>query len=136
MNITLVRTEGAQFRAENEAGRVTLLAGSDEVGPSTDGIRPMENVLASLASCSAVDVMLILQRMRHQVNDLRVSVKSERADAIPAVFTSIHVHFHVTGDFDQKKLDRAVDLSMEKYCSVAKMLSAAVAITHSASMTD
>lgn len=136
MNITLVRTEGAQFRAENDAGRVTWLAGSDEVGASTDGIRPMENVLASLASCSAVDVLLILQRMRHQVNDLKVSVKGERADAIPAVFTKIHVHFFVTGDFDQKKLDRAVDLSMEKYCSVAKMLSASVEITHSASMTE
>ena len=134
MKVTLVRTEGAQFLAQNEAGRSTVISGADEVGPSSEGIRPMENVLASLAGCSAVDVMLILQRGRHTVDALKVTMDAERADAIPAVFTKIHIHFEVGGDFDLKKLQRAVDLSMEKYCSVARMLSSTVEIVHSCSM--
>lgn len=131
MKVRLVRTTGAQFYAENESGRVTWVAGSDEVGPSEQGIRPMENVLASLASCSAVDVMLILQRMRHQVDSLNVLVEAERADAVPAVFTRIHLTFEVGGDFDLKKLERAAQLSMDKYCSVARMLQPSVEIAHS-----
>jgi putative redox protein len=134
MKVRLVRTEGAQFRAENEAGRVTWIAGSDEIGSSTQGIRPMENVLASLAGCSAIDVIVILQRMRHTVTTLEVSLDGTRADAVPAVFTKIHVHFDVGGDFDEKKLERAVQLSMEKYCSVSKMLAPTVEITSSFAM--
>lgn len=130
MKIRLVRTTGAQFYAESESGRVTWLAGSDEVGASEQGIRPMENVLASLAGCSAVDVMLILQRMRHQVDSLTVQVEAERADAVPAVFTRIHLTFEVGGDFDAKKLERAAQLSMDKYCSVARMLQPGVSISH------
>lgn len=136
MKVELVRTEGAQFRAENEAGRVTWISGSPEIGASEQGIRPMENVLASLAGCSAIDVLLILQRGRHTVTTLKATVEGERVDAVPAVFSKIHVHFTVGGDFDAKKLERAVTLSMEKYCSVVQMLQPTVEITHSVTLAE
>lgn len=131
MKVTLDRLYGAQFRATNEAGQSIMIAGAPDIGPSEEGLRPMQALLASLAGCSAIDVLNILQKGRHQVDTLEVRVDGERADAIPAVFTKIHLHYVASGDFPLHKLERAVALSAEKYCSVSHMLRGAVAITHS-----
>lgn len=90
MKVTLDRLYGAQFRATNEAGQSIMIAGAPDIGPSEEGLRPMQALLASLAGCSAIDVLNILQKGRHQVDTLEVRVDGERADAIPAVFTKIH----------------------------------------------
>jgi putative redox protein len=131
MKLTLTRVHGAQYIGRNEAGREIALAGSPDIGASEAGVRPMEAVALGLASCSAVDVQLILQKGRHQVDWLEVTLEAERADAIPAVFTKIHLHFAASGDFPEKKLARAVQLSHETYCSVARMLEPGVEITTS-----
>lgn len=131
MHVTLTRTHGAQYLGENEVGRTITLSGSPDIGPSDAGVRPMEAVLLGLASCSAVDVQLILQKGRHTLTHLAVRVDAERADAVPAVFTKIHLHFDAAGDFSPQKLERAVALSHEKYCSVARMLEPDVHITTS-----
>lgn len=131
MKIILTRKAGAQYYAQNEAGEQIPISGPPDVGESEAGPRPMQLVLMGLAGCSAVDVQLILERGRHQVDQLEVEVEAERADAIPAVFSTIHLSFRAAGDFSLKKLERAVKLSLEKYCSVARMLEPTVVITHS-----
>ena len=111
-----------------------LLSGSEVIGPSTDGVRPMQAVLMAMAGCSSLDIQMILQKGRHRVDHLQATVEGTRTDAIPSVFTDIHVHFTASGDFEMPKLQRAVSLSMDKYCSVAKMLSPTVTITHSCTL--
>lgn len=136
MHVSLTLTHGAQYIGTNDAGRTIALSGSPDIGPSDDGVRPMEAVLLGLASCSAVDVQLILQKGRHTLTHLDVWVDAERADAVPAVFTKIHLRFEAAGDFPASKLERAVALSHEKYCSVARMLEPDVEITTSCSKRE
>jgi len=131
MRVTISRQSGSQYVCKNEDGRTMTLSGSEAIGPSDDGVRPMQAVLMAMAGCSSLDIQLILQKGRHRVDKLEAVVDGERADAVPAVFTKIHVHFVAAGDFPEHKLVRAVDLSMEKYCSVATMLRPTVEITHS-----
>jgi putative redox protein len=132
MRVSLKRTVGAQFVASNSAGQTALIDGPADLGGQGEGVRPMEMLLMSLAGCSAMDVLLILQKQRQPVVDLAIDVVGQRADAVPAVYTDIHIVFSATGDLDESKLDRAVALSMEKYCSVTKMLEPTVRITHEA----
>lgn len=96
----------------------------------------MQALLASLAGCSAMDVLHILQKQKHEVTRLDVEVNGERADAVPAVFTKIHLHYVAGGDFPLHKLERAVALSAEKYCSVSHMLRGSVAITTSCALAE
>lgn len=136
MKVALRKVGPALFEAKNERGNTTFVDGPADVGGQDAAFRPMENVLVSLAGCAAVDVLLILQKGRHTVDDLRIEVDGQRKDAVPAVFETIHVHFSAQGSFDLGKLERACDLSMEKYCSVAKMLAPTVTITHSSAIIE
>ncbi|MFC6441457.1 OsmC family protein [Bowmanella sp. JS7-9] len=116
-----------QFEATTESGNKLVLSGD-----KTQGTTPMEAVLAAAASCSSVDVVSILQKARQNVSGVEVKVSAVRADAVPAVFTDIHLHFVVTGiEVNPKQVERAVDLSAEKYCSVSIMLGHAAKVTHS-----
>ncbi|USE35605.1 OsmC family protein [Endozoicomonas sp. SCSIO W0465] len=94
---------------------------------------PMEMVLMGLGGCASVDVVNILEKTRQNVTGCHVDIESERADAIPAVFTRIHLTFVVQGrNIKESQVERAVNLSAEKYCSVARMLGkGGVEITHS-----
>ena len=130
MKVSLQRIAGAHFQARNDAGNRIDLDGPADVGGTDAGMRPMEVLLVSLAGCSAVDVLHIMHKQRQTLEDLDIEVEGKRADAVPAVFTDIHVVFAASGAIDDDKLKRAVDLSMEKYCSVAKMLEPTVRITH------
>ena len=129
--ITLKRKEGFKFEAINSLGKTAILDGPASIGGTDDGVRPMEMVLMGLAGCSSFDVLHILQKGRQDVEDLEVKVKAERVDAVPAVFTKIHLHFIASGGMTEKRLAQAVELSMEKYCSVSAMLAKSVEITHS-----
>lgn len=122
-----------KFLGTSESGHSVVLDGnSGDSAPS-----PMEMVLLSVGSCSSVDVVSILQKARQQVRDCEVEIEAERADAVPAVFTKIHLHFVVSGDdLSQTHVERAVKLSADKYCSVSIMLGAAVTISHSFSVKD
>ena len=94
---------------------------------------PMEMVLMGLGGCSSIDVVGILKKTRQNVTDCTVEIQAERADAVPAVYTKIHLHFVVTGtDVKESQVRRAVDLSADKYCSVSIMLGkGGVEVTHS-----
>ncbi len=136
MHITLNRKSGALFEAQNDRGQSIVLDGPADIGGVDGGMRPMEMLLVSLAGCSAVDVLHILQKGRQPIEDLRITVDGTRKDEIPAVFERIHLVFEAGGSVPLAKLQRAVDLSMEKYCSVSKMLAPTVDITAEAKVLD
>ncbi|VAX27749.1 OsmC/Ohr family protein [hydrothermal vent metagenome] len=96
---------------------------SPDIGGVDAGARPMELLLMSLGSCSAVDVIQILKKQRQVIDRFKVSINATRVEnQIPAVFNSITVCFKVTGAVDENKLKRAIELSQDKYCSVSAML--------------
>ena len=96
---------------------------------------PMEMVLMAAGACSSVDVVSILKKSRQQVVDCEVKLTAERAETVPKVFTKLHLHFEVSGfDLSERQVERAVQLSADKYCSVSIMLSGSVAVTHSFSV--
>jgi putative redox protein len=125
--------DGAQFLAESGSGHAVLMDGPPDLGGRNTGVRPMEMLLMGLGGCSSFDVMSILQKSRQEVTDCRCELDAERADAVPSVFTKIHLTFIVTGKaLKEAQVKRAVDLSATKYCSASIMLGAAgVEITHS-----
>ncbi|MFB9866500.1 OsmC family protein [Vreelandella sulfidaeris] len=126
-------TEGRQFVAESGSGHSVVIDGPPDHGGRNTGPRPMEMLLMGMGSCTAFDILNILDKARAEVTDCVAEVDAERADEVPAVFTSIHVHFIVTGRaLKEKQVQRAVELSAEKYCSASIMLvKGGVNITHS-----
>jgi putative redox protein len=124
--------ENAAFVGETGSGHAVVIDGPPDIGGRNLGVRPMELMLLSVGACSAVDVVHILKKGRHAVADVQVEVKGERADTDPKVFTKIHLHFVVAGlGLTPKVVERAVQLSAEKYCSASIMLGrAGCAITH------
>ena len=122
---------GIAFEAIAESGHKVMMDASPAAGGENKGSRPMELLLMGLGGCSSIDVMLMLQKSRQDVTDCKAVIEAERADAVPAVFTHIHVHFIVTGKgLSAKHVERAIKLSAEKYCSASIMLAKAVEITH------
>lgn len=123
--------EEATFLGESGSGHAVVMDGPPENGGRDLGIRPMEMLLIGMGGCTSFDVVMILKRARQAVTDCVVEVSAERADEVPKVFTSIHVHFIVSGHgLSEKQVARAVQLSAEKYCSASIMLGKAADITH------
>lgn len=122
----------AMFEGTSGSGHRVIMDGPESAGGKNAGIRPMEMLLLGVGACSAFDVMTILKKSRQQVSDCQVEVAAERADAVPAVFETIHLHFIITGtDLDEARVRRAVALSADKYCSASIMLGrAGVAMSH------
>jgi len=129
MQIRLVQTGPVKFVATNATGASGVIDGPADMGGENAGLRPMETLLSALAGCSALDVIHIMKKQRQNLERLEVEVNGDRADAVPAVFTSIHLRFKGYGPIDVSKLQQAIELSMEKYCSVSRMLQPAVVIT-------
>ncbi|SFX72282.1 OsmC family protein [Marinospirillum alkaliphilum] len=126
-------TDGVQFIAESGTGHAVVVDGPPDSGGRNTGPRPMELVLMGLGACSSYDVVSILKKSRQDITDCHTELKADRVDAIPAVFSKIHLHFVVSGrDLKPAQVERAVKLSAEKYCSASIMLgNAGVEITHS-----
>jgi len=123
---------GMAFSAETASGHLLTMDGAPDGGGRNLAPRPMETVLAGTGGCTAYDVVLILKRGRHDVRGCRVDVTSERAPSDPKVFTKIHLHFTVTGvGLTEAAVERAVQLSHDKYCSATIMLGKTAAITTS-----
>ena len=127
---------GMGFLAETGSGHVLVMDGMPDAAKPENGgqnlaPRPMETVLAGTGGCTAYDVVLILKRGRHDVRGCSVKLTSERAPTDPKVFTSIHMHFTVTGDIPATAVERAIAMSHEKYCSATIMLGKTADITTS-----
>ena len=119
------------FVGESGSGHSVVLDGSPEHGGRNLGVRPMEMLLIGLGGCTAFDVVLMLQKSRQNVVDVEVSLDAERSDDIPHVFTHIKAHFKVWGkELSEKHVERAVNLSAEKYCSATKMLEKSAEIVY------
>lgn len=124
--------DGMAFLAETASNHAVVMDGAPEGGGRNLGPRPMELVLAGTGGCTAYDVVLILKRGRHDVRGCEVVLQAERAETDPKVFTKINFHFRVIGkNVPHNAVERAVNLSHEKYCSASIMLAKTAQITHS-----
>jgi putative redox protein len=122
---------GMAFVAESGSGHAVVMDGAPEAGGRNLGLRPMEMVLAGTGGCTAFDVVLILKKGRHAVSACEVSLKAERADSDPKVFTHIHFHYKVKGKhLKAEAVARAIELSKDKYCSASIMIAKTAEITH------
>ena len=133
MKVTLKRLNDAcHLEAANETGNTVSIDGSPAVGGEGKGARPMELVLMSLGGCSSIDIISILKKARQPLDDLEVSIEAERQQGVePALFTKIHAHYIITGDVAPERVKQAVDLSLSKYCSVARILEQTATLTWS-----
>lgn len=123
--------EGVSFVGQSESGHSVVMDGPPDSGGKNLGIRPMEMLLLGLGGCSAFDVVHILRKARQPITDCVADLSAERATTDPKVFTKIHLHFTVTGkNLDPKRVEQAVNLSAEKYCSASVMLGKMAEITH------
>jgi len=133
MQTTVKWVDGVMFLGESGSGHSVVMDGAPDQGGRNIGARPMEMILLGLGGCASFDVMTMLQKGRQQVSDCRVEISAQRVDAVPAVFSSIHLKFVLSGsNLKESQVKRAVELSAEKYCSASIMLEAAgVEISHS-----
>lgn len=123
--------DNMSFVGESGSGHAIVMDGPPELGGRNLGIRPMEMLLLGLGGCSSFDVVLILQKSKQQVTDCEVLIEAERAEQDPKVFTRMHLHFIVKGhQLSADKVERAIRLSAEKYCSASIMLGKTAEITH------
>jgi putative redox protein len=125
-HLTLAWERGLVFRAGEPGGPATLIDGDNAAAPG-----PMLTLLAAAAACSGADVVSILEKMRVPLRELRIEVSGERREEHPRRYTAIHLEYHLRGDgLDEDRAGRAIDLSIEKYCSVIHSLAADIRITH------
>lgn len=123
---------GMSFAAETGSGHMVTMDGAPEGGGRDLAPRPMEMVLVGTGGCTAYDVVMILQKSRQEVKGCTVKVEADRASEDPKVFTKVHFHFTVTGrNLNPSTVERAINLSHDKYCSASVMLEKTAALTHS-----
>ncbi len=121
------------FSAMNDGGNEVHLDASPDIGGTNQGMRPMQMLLAAMGGCSAIDIISILRKQRQDLRDLKITVTGEREpEAVPSLYQSVHAHFRFFGNLDAGKVEKAINLSIEKYCSVSRTLEKAGAkVTHS-----
>jgi putative redox protein len=125
------------FLGESGSGHSVVMDGAPEAGGRDLGVRPMEMLLLGMGGCTAFDVVDILAKGREPVEDCVVLIDGERAEEIPKVFTRIKVRYVVTGTgLNPAKVERAVKLSAEKYCSATIMLEKTATVTHEIEIVD
>jgi putative redox protein len=124
--------DGMSFSAEVGSGHLVNMDGAPEAGGRNLAPRPMELLLAGAGGCTAFDVVMILKKARQDIRGCEVKLNATRAEEDPKVFTNIHMTFVVTGkNLDLNRVQKAVDLSHDKYCSATIMLGKTATITHS-----
>jgi len=123
--------DNMSFVGESGSGHSIVMDGAPESGGGNLAARPMEMVLMGMGGCTAFDVVMILKKARQPIEDCIIELSAERADDIPKVFTKIHVHYVVKGKgLSEKQVEKAVNLTAEKYCSVSIMLAQSAEVTH------
>ena len=112
------------MEAENETDGKIRIDGDNNIGGLEGGLSPMQLLLAGIGGCSAIDVISILKKQKQKLTDLKVEVDGDRQklDAVYSEYKTIHMHFILSGELDPKKVERALKLSITKYCSVSKAL--------------
>ncbi len=135
MKVTLKRIdENFNFEATGQSSVKNYMDAGEAIGGQNKGARPMEMLLMGLGGCTSIDVTLILKKQKQQIDDLTIEVSGERTEiegTQMTPFKSMNIHFIFTGDIDEKKIERAINLSMEKYCSATAQFQCSATITHS-----
>lgn len=132
MKITLRRVnEGVRFEASNERGHTVLIEGGPGIGAPGEVPSPTELFIMSQAACTAVDIVELLKKMRQPLVHLEIETTATRAlDQIPRIFTNIHLHYKIYGDVKPEKADKVISMSIEKYCTISKMIDKVATITY------
>ncbi len=139
MRIELKRLDDAfHFEATDESGHAVHMDGAPAIGGHDKGVRPMQLLIMGLGGCSAIDIVMILKKQRQQIDYFSVSLEGEReAGKEPSLWATVQIHFKLKGQIDLEKAQRAVSLSVDKYCSVAKTLEASgTKITYKVSVNE
>lgn len=116
IKIHSIPDERLSFEGTNEKGHKLLFSGNEEA------VRPMESVLMAMAACSCIDIELILKKMHQDVQKIEVDAEAERAEHPPRIFTKIKLNYTISGDVKDEKVKKAIDMSINTYCSVSKMI--------------
>jgi len=135
MNIELIRVDDAfHFEAGGSSDKTVHIDAAEAVGGKNNGVRPMELLLMGVAGCSAIDVISILKKQKQDITDFRISVSGERIkedNTERKPFSSIELHFKLTGrNLDAQKAEKAIILSMEKYCSATAQFESSAKISY------
>jgi putative redox protein len=137
MKATVRWVQDVMFLGESGSGHAVVMDGAPDAGGRNLGVRPMEMLLLGLGGCTAFDVVMILKRGREPVTDCVIEMDAQRAATEPKVFTQITMRYRISGQgLDPKKVERAVDLSAEKYCSATAMLAKSAQISHEIQIID
>ncbi len=131
MNGTVQLIDGVSFRLSSGSCHTAISDGPPAEGGQNAGMRPMEMVLLGMGGCTAFDVAQILRKRRREPELLEIDLEAERAEEVPKVFTRIHLKYRLKGQgITEKEVRRAIELSLEKYCSATRMLAATANITY------
>ncbi len=131
MNISVKWIDGMLMVGQSDSGHAIVMDGPPEIGGENLGVRPMEMLLLGMTGCTVIDVISTLKKMREDVVDCQTQVSADRSEEYPKVFTNIHVHFVLRGkQLNPLKVDKAIKLSAEKYCSASIMIGKTAIITH------
>lgn len=124
MNINLIRKSGKfNFEAENESGFTVELDAKEAIGGEGKGFRPMEMLLIGLGGCSGIDMVNVLTKQKEPLNDIKIAINATRKDEeMPPIFDVINIHFDLFGDLSTAKVERALSMTFDKYCSVSNIL--------------
>jgi putative redox protein len=123
--------DGRAFVAESGSGHAVVMDGAPEAGGRNIGVRPMEMLLMGMGGCTAFDIVMILERMREKVTALDIALEAERAAEDPKVFTHVKLIYKIRGyGLKRANVERAVNLSAEKYCSASIMIGKSATIEH------
>ena len=132
MEINLIRKSGKfNFEASNEAGFTVELDAKQAIGGEGKGFRPMEMMLVGLGGCSGIDMVNVLTKQKEPINDIKININATRKEEeMPPIFDVIDIHFNLFGDLSVPKVERALQMTFDKYCSVANILSRSAIINY------
>jgi len=124
MNINLIRKSGKfNFEAENDGGFTVELDAKAAIGGEGKGFRPMEMLLVGLGGCSGIDMVNVLTKQKEPLDDIKIAINATRKDEeMPPIFDEIDIHFDLYGDLNTAKVERALSMTFDKYCSVSNIL--------------
>lgn len=132
MKIVITRTDSDfKMEAVNPEGNKLIMDAAPEIGGHNAGFRPMQMLLAAVGGCSTIDILLILKKQKQEIESFVVEVEGDREKIEDySLFRNIVLHFKISGKVDKQKADRAIKLSLEKYCSVSKTLEPTAKISY------
>ncbi|WP_047985956.1 OsmC family protein [Ornithinibacillus californiensis] len=131
MEMNIKWNDKMSFTGFAPSGHELQMDAAEEVGGENSGARPTELLLSAVAGCTGIDIISILTKMRLTPTSFEMDIKGNRAEEHPKKFTKITIHYALEGELPKDKVERAIELSMDKYCSVSHSLSAEIAATYS-----